>query len=493
MPTKKIKHLVKKDTNVKNKAVNQEQAKEKKAIVVNQEQAKEKKAIAVNQEQTKEKKTIVVNQEQTKEKKIIAVNQEQAKEKKAIAVNQEQTKEKKIIAVNQEPPKERKCGGKCGQVKSINNFPKAKNNSGYSYWCNECSVNKSYYDPNIDPKTTKKKCKGQCGNEKFLTEFTKQKQGKYGYSNVCIECRKIARRNKTNINPNTIGTKICNGNLCQGKELNKTEFNNDKYTGDGLQSVCKKCQLHKTNVTYSKFDSFILKILNDCKSRVKKKAAKGRILEMDIDKDFIIDMYNKKKGKCKITGNEMTFNAINEKDDDDSCHIINRNNISIDRIDSSKGYTKDNVRLICAIINSIRFNLGDDEFYEICNKVVNPSKKNKVYDIYDIIESKDFLQYVNYKLTSAKFNAKAKKREMKLTEEDIIDLYKEQNGLCKLTKEKLSFDKGDDNALCFDRIDSNKGYAKNNVHLVTEKVNQLKSDLEIDEFKNICRHIVSKN
>jgi hypothetical protein len=407
-------------------------------------------------------------------------------------INKDQT-QKEIIMTNKETLKERKCGGQCSQVKSIDLFPKANNNSGYAYWCKECLLNKSYYDPNIDPKITKKKCKGHCESEKFLTEFTKQKQGKYGYANVCIECRKINRRNNVNLNPNMNGTKLCNGNLCQGKELDKSEFNIDKYAGDGFQVVCKKCQMHKINVTYSKFDSFVLKILNDCRARVKKKAARGRILEMDIDKDFINDMYKKQKGKCKITGNEMTYNAINEKNDKDSCHIINKNNISIDRIDSSKGYTKDNVRLICAIINSIRFNLDDDEFYELCNKVIKPSKKNKVYDIDEIIESKKFLQYINYKLTNAKFNAKAKKRKMNLTEEDVIDLYQKQEGLCKLTKEKLSFVKGDDNAMAFDRIDSTKGYIKDNVHLVTEKINQLKSDLDIEEFRTICKHIVSKN
>lgn len=36
--------------------------------------------------------------------------------------------------------KERKCGGECGKVKFLDkDFPKAKNSSGHSYWCKECS------------------------------------------------------------------------------------------------------------------------------------------------------------------------------------------------------------------------------------------------------------------------------------------------------------------------------------------------------------------
>ena len=56
----------------------------------------------------------------------------------------------------------------------------------------------------------------------------------------------------------------------------------------------------------------------------------------------------------------MTYNSMNDNPED-SCHIINKHNISIDRIDSNVGYTKDNVRLVCAIINSVRFDFNDDE------------------------------------------------------------------------------------------------------------------------------------
>lgn len=397
------------------------------------------------------------------------------------------TVKKKII----EPPIERQCGGECGKLKKIEEFPKAKNNSGYSYWCKECSVKKSYFDPNIDPNTTKKKCKGPCQKDKYLIEYTKQKQGIYGYANLCIECRKIKRRENLNIEANYKGTKICNGMLCNGKILQKSQFNKDKYSGDGLQTVCKKCQIYKTNVTYSNFYSFIVKLLNDCRSRVKKKATKGRTLEYNIDKDYIIELYNKQKGKCAITEIEMTYNAINEKNPKDSCHIINKHNISIDRIDSSKGYTKDNVRLICAVINSIRFDSNDKDFYEICRKIASP-KKEKVKNIDEIIESKEFLKYVNYKLTNAKFNAKNKKRVININENDIIEQHKKQKGRCNLTKEKLSFIRNNKTAMAIDRIDSTKSYTKDNIHLVTENVNQLKSDLDLEEFREICRLIVEK-
>lgn len=42
---------------------------------------------------------------------------------------------------------------------------------------------------------------------------------------------------------------------------------------------------------------------------------------------------------------------------------------SLDRIDSSLGYTKQNIRLVAWIVNHTRGNLTDDEFVSMCNKV----------------------------------------------------------------------------------------------------------------------------
>ena len=46
-------------------------------------------------------------------------------------------------------------------------------------------------------------------------------------------------------------------------------------------------------------------------------------------------------------------------------HIKNKWNISVDRIDSKKGYNKNNIQLICAIINRIKINLTINELFLI--------------------------------------------------------------------------------------------------------------------------------
>lgn len=47
---------------------------------------------------------------------------------------------------------------------------------------------------------------------------------------------------------------------------------------------------------------------------------------------------------------------------------------SLDRIDSNKGYTPDNVRLVAWIVNHCRGNLTDAEFIDMCKKVVEGNK-----------------------------------------------------------------------------------------------------------------------
>ena len=55
-------------------------------------------------------------------------------------------------------------------------------------------------------------------------------------------------------------------------------------------------------------------------------------------------------------------------------YIINRLNISIDRINSSLGYTKDNVQLVAAIVNRMKTDLPDSEFIKICSIITDNNK-----------------------------------------------------------------------------------------------------------------------
>jgi len=93
-------------------------------------------------------------------------------------------------------------------------------------------------------------------------------------------------------------------------------------------------------------------------------------------------------------------------------------------------------------------------------------------------------------------HAKRRKHEFNLTLEDLINLYDKQKGLCIYTKQKLTYilGKGVVNTnLSLDRIDSNKGYIKDNIQLTSRAVNIMKSNYTEKEFIDLCKLVSTNN
>lgn len=91
--------------------------------------------------------------------------------------------------------------------------------------------------------------------------------------------------------------------------------------------------------------------------------------ESDITIDYLRELWCKQNGMCAISGLPMTYIF-------DSGRIPT--NVSVDRIDSSKRYTKDNIQLVCMAINQMKSDLDDLAFYKFCEAVIkNAAKWNK--------------------------------------------------------------------------------------------------------------------
>ena len=95
---------------------------------------------------------------------------------------------------------------------------------------------------------------------------------------------------------------------------------------------------------------------------------------------------------------------------------------------------------------------------------------------------------IKFLLRDAKQHAKQRKREFDLCEQDIIDQLFKQNNNCAISG--LSFSKY---KISLDRIDSNKGYTKDNIQLLTIQVNRMKSDFEVTDFIDVCKQITKFN
>jgi hypothetical protein len=186
--------------------------------------------------------------------------------------------------------------------------------------------------------------------------------------------------------------------VCPGCKVEKAcdLFSKDKHKKDGLQTYCKECQKgqslkyrethpnyfkekgrekykatkHLNKERYQKYRDRYLEFkrrygnslpgrFNTLLYSAKTRATKNN-LEYNLTLDWLLDEYEKQDGCCALTGVKLEF-----KSNDDSSRRYQPYSPSLDKIDSSKGYTKDNTRLVCTHINIAMNEFGEDVFESI--------------------------------------------------------------------------------------------------------------------------------
>lgn len=107
---------------------------------------------------------------------------------------------------------------------------------------------------------------------------------------------------------------------------------------------------------------------------------------------------------------------------------------------------------------------------------------------------------IKVRVLAAKHRAIRKKLEFDIDENYIQDLLVKQNYKCRYSGVVLNLDKiGSDemlintNTLSIDRINSNLGYVKNNIVLVTAIVNSMKNELSENNFLSLIKQITNYN
>lgn len=142
-----------------------------------------------------------------------------------------------------------------------------------------------------------------------------------------------------------------------GKEYLKAKWTFGKY----------RCQCFKTiNGAYNfqgyKSISFIY--FKSCKN-----GAKIRNLEFNITKEDIYNLWVKQNGKCALSGLDIKIERNYKK-------MKEGMTASLDRIDSTKGYTLDNIQWIHKHLNKMKMNFDNEYFIEMC-KLVADNNLNK--------------------------------------------------------------------------------------------------------------------
>lgn len=129
-----------------------------------------------------------------------------------------------------------------------------------------------------------------------------------------------------------------------------------------LSSECRNCFRQRSSRNQHArhhaggVDYHLSYIVRGVRQRARKNA-----LECNIDAEFLKTLLEKQDGLCAISKIPRTFTK-------GQGHIST--NASVDRVDSSKGYTRDNVQLVAHQVNTMKSNLSINELIEWCKLVI---------------------------------------------------------------------------------------------------------------------------
>ena len=239
-----------------------------------------------------------------------------------------------------------------GKMLPENRFAKKKSNKkGYMAICKMCYYNKN--NENFKP--------GIC-------EYCKKSHDcVYGSGRFCnATCRSFYSKNIQVSKSGGIVIVIDNEKwkkcikdncIFSGKEQSITNFYYvTRYTKNGSRKVrrntCKSCAIKSVNKYKSSDKGFVKQLLNAAKTRSNRCNRVFLISEEDIS-----CLFSKQKNKCVISGMNMT--KICGGDKNSAKHPFNA---SLDRIDSSKGYEKNNIQLVCNWVQTAKSDYNQDEF-----------------------------------------------------------------------------------------------------------------------------------
>lgn len=204
-------------------------------------------------------------------------------------------------------------------------------------------------------------CK-RCNKELTLDKFYKHPGYKDGLCNKCKICvgevqyENVLEKQKQ-VESNIWTCSSCNRELV----LDSENFHKRSDSVTGYQHRCKVClkkdprrvtRLIKNN----DLDLFIYDNFYNAQYRAKKKNIEFTITSQDLK-----ELWDSQKGKCALTGLNMTHIKLEGKV---------KTNLSIDRINPNLGYIKDNVQLVCNIVNVMKSDMNMDDLKYYCNLIL---------------------------------------------------------------------------------------------------------------------------
>lgn len=155
---------------------------------------------------------------------------------------------------------------------------------------------------------------------------------------------------------------LCNCD-CGGQKIVSTKL---LKNGESISCGCNWRVQNKNHASWRGYEE----IPKDFFSNIKR-GAESRNIEFNIKIEDLWELFLKQDRKCALSGLELKFSKI-RKDNKGKT-------ISLDRIDSSKGYVKDNIQFVHKHVNIMKNKFEESYFIELCKNIVNQNKlKNEL-------------------------------------------------------------------------------------------------------------------
>lgn len=174
--------------------------------------------------------------------------------------------------------------------------------------------------------------------------FFRDKSKKSGLSGNCKKCEYERSRAYKKNNPEK--EKIYDKNKHEKAKTKNPNYFKERYLK--TRKLASRDPLNPMPVNEK-----LLKLLSGAKKR-----ALSKNIDFNLTYDFLFNLWEKQNGTCLLTGIKFDLYVSETK-----CYSP-----SIDKIDTKKGYTQDNVRLIIYAMNTGLSNWGTEVFDVICKQ-----------------------------------------------------------------------------------------------------------------------------
>jgi hypothetical protein len=223
-----------------------------------------------------------------------------------------------------------------------------------------------------------------------------------------------------------------------------------------------------------------------------KRGASIRNLDFQITMQEAWLIFENQNRKCFLTNDELSFGKTRA--------TISDTTASLDRIDSSGVYEKNNLCWIHKDLNWIKNDMSVEELLYWTSIIKNPIINESTPEFTVYKSNKKWSGYGNVSgsyLTTVRNNASKRDIEFNITAIDIWNQFLLQNGRCAITNLDLKFipsrykDKTGIQTASIDRIDSNLGYFPENIQILHKTVNQMKWNFDQSYFIELCTKVIN--